>query len=78
MNPSTLGTTTFPTFGEKAFDSSKVPVGNQISGGFNTLISNLKGIAPVAGYEGVWNDAFVQLIALEAQMRAAATGKPLV
>lgn len=77
MNP-TLGTTTFPTFGEKAFDSSKGAVGNKISDGFNTLISNLKGISPVAGYEGVWNDAYVQLIALEAQMRAAATGKPLV
>lgn len=79
MNPEkTLGTATYPTFGEAAFDSNKVGVGNQISGGFNNLVGNLKGIKPVAGYEGVWTDAFSQLIAIEAQLRTAATGKPLV
>lgn len=73
----TLGTKTYPKFGEATYDSSKSGVASQISGGFNTLITNLKGIAPVVGYEGVWENAFVELIALEAQMRAAATGKPL-
>lgn len=72
-----LGIATFPQFGEGTFDASKAGVGNQISTGFNTLVGNLKGIKPVPGFEAVWNDAYVQLIALEAQFRAASTGKPL-
>lgn len=82
MNPGKttgpLGTVTYPKFGEAAYDAAKSGVGSQISGGFNTLISNLKGITPVVGYESVWENAFAELIALEAQMRTAATGKPLV
>ena len=73
----TLGTKTYPKFGESAIDNSKSGVVNTIGSAFNGLTNNLKGLTPVPGYEGVAHDAWVQMVALEAQFRAAYTGKAL-